>query len=200
VNRRVRDREGRPAARCSRNLADQLVGPAVVRRGEHPRQLVRRLDLLTDAEIDQLRRRSLDGGARAFLMFEALDEQLEAALIAMGLSDDLVRQRVDRKPLLAVWACLECGAVEVGRADRSWAVEDAMRRARLGEREVLAIERLLAEAWAGASPPSIDKLPTSALEELAVLVDADVDLDAVRARVGALLSGTAPGPGGGGSL
>lgn len=175
----------RPAA-CSRRLVDQLRGPYVARRGEHPKASVRRLELLTDAELDELRERRPDGSALALAMLDALDERFDASLVAAGLSDDLVRRRLTRKPILAVWVCVACGAADVGRAERSWSVDDAMRRACLGEREVLAIERLMSEAYR-ASPPSLDALSGAALHELAELVDADVDLDALRSRIETLI-------------
>ncbi len=105
-----------------------------VRRGEHPRDSVHRVDLLDDEGLDRLRARHPDRSAEAMDAAVAVDEELERALALRGI--DGAVERLPARPLLAVYVCLECGASVIASATRSWEVDRTMRETGSAERDV----------------------------------------------------------------
>lgn len=100
------------------------------------------------------------------------------------------------KPILAVFVCLACGAFEAAATTRPWPVDRAMRRAGLGERDILAVVQLIESASANPAP-ELDAISAEGLRELVALVGHDVDLVALGGRVAELaclpaLESTAP--------
>ena len=165
------------AAPCTRPLAQQAEDRSGSRRrGDHA---LRRLDLLTDAELDAYRERF---GSEALDASEVLAEGIERQRAKL---EEVVRGslegRTESRPILSVVVCLSCGVFDVARASRAWAVDRAMRRSGLGEREVLGVLALLAEA---GSDGNLDGLSAEKLRELSTLLGQDVDLESVRLRYG----------------
>jgi hypothetical protein len=158
-----------------------------VRRGEHPRGEVHRLDLLDDDALDRLRARFPTASTEAMDGAEMLDAAVDASLVARGL-DSRALGALPKRPILTVFVCLSCGSTTAARAEREWAVDRAMRLTGLGEREVAAVVRLLAEAF-GAAAPAVDRLDAVGVLELAGLVGHDVDLVSLRSRVRDLVEG-----------
>lgn len=87
--------------------------------------------------------------------------------------------RVEARPILTVVVCLSCGSFEVVRMSRAWAIDRAMRRSGLCERDVRAALALLIEAGGDGD---LDALDGERLRELHGLVGEDVDFESVRAR------------------
>lgn len=118
-------RDKRP---CELPLLRQLEGRerSTIRLGEHPRDCVRRVDLLADDLLDDLRARHPTTGEEAIDAALLLDEQLEAALERRGLG--VVELSVlPARPLLAVFVCLACGRYEIAEIARDWATDAAVR-------------------------------------------------------------------------
>lgn len=90
-----------------------------------------------------------------------------------------LERRTESRPLLTVVVCLSCGTFAIGRTTRAWAIDRAMRRSGLAEREVREVLALLIEA---GGDPNLDALDGEKLQELRGLVGEDVDLDSVRNR------------------
>lgn len=172
-------------APCTRPLRAQLVPQAPVRVGDHPREHVRRVDLLTDDELDQFRVAHGEQAEAALDLVGELETLVEERLTSAGLAADLGKLTV--RPTLSVFACLACGASDIGTDTRSGVVARAIDRTRLAERDLRRVEALLEEAWAPDPVPSLDQLPPQALLELVALTKADVDLVTLRERVGGLV-------------
>jgi hypothetical protein len=149
--------------------------------GEHPRDHVRRLELLNDAELDGFRAAHGEVAERAFDLAVELETTLETRLSELGLAVKLGKMAT--RPTLAVFVCTKCGASEVGTVVRSGVLARAIDRSKLAERDLLRVEVLLAEAWAPDAPPPLDRLPASTLMELLALASADADLETVRRQV-----------------
>lgn len=135
--RRENRRAKRAATPCSLPLVAQVDArdAATVRRGEHPRHAVKRLDLLSDLELDELRARHPASADAAMDVSLLLDGQLEQVLAARGLSPEHL-ESLPIRPLLSVFVCLACGATAVGTAQRSWEIDRAMRELGLAERDL----------------------------------------------------------------
>jgi hypothetical protein len=181
----------RKAARveqCTRTIAEQVADPSgAIRRVDHPRDALQRLDLLDDVELDQYRARHPDRSAAALdaheLLLEAFENRAqeidEAARRAL---EDRIRER----PLLTVVVCTECGRFEVCRSARRWDVDRAMRRSSVSERDLVRVAVLLAEAWAEVDehPPQLDVLTVDQINELRALIGQDVDYASLRSAYG----------------
>jgi hypothetical protein len=163
------------AARCSRPLADQATDESGSRRrSDHE---LRRLDLLSDEELDAFRARH---GTDAL---DAADELARAMEVHTAKIDEAMRvaleSRIPARPILTIVVCFECGAYEVARMKRAWPIDRAMLRSGLAERDVLALLALLIEA---GGEPDLDALDAERLRELHALVGEDVDLESIRER------------------
>lgn len=171
--------------RCQRDLAEQFQdGSGSIRRADHPRNDVARLDLLSDDLLDGYRAAHPERSAAAFELYEEIERRLDADVERLDALRDALEPRLPQRPILAIAVCLTCGQPAIVRAVRSWPIDRAMRRAGLSEREALAICALLAEAWSerGAEPPPLDALSDDDLRELRGLLGEDVDLATVRER------------------
>jgi hypothetical protein len=184
--RRKDSQEGDVLATCGHPLARQVDGRdrATIRRGEHPRASVQRLDLIDDDELDRFRALHPVAGTEAMDAALALEDGIERALVERGL--DRARLAVlPARPILAVFVCFACGASAVARTTREWEVDRAMQESGLGEREILAVRALVRESCGGAAPP-VDAFGSDALLELGGLVGQDVDLASLADRIGLL--------------
>lgn len=168
---------------CHRPLVSQVDGRdrATVRRGEHPRASVQRLDLLEDEELDRFRALHPTASADAMDGALALDDGVERALAGRGIGPAGLAT-LPARPILAVFVCFACGAWAAARTMRDWEVDRAMRGSGLGEREILAI-RSLVRAVCGDAAPAIDAFGADALLELGHLVGRDVDHSALAERI-----------------
>ena len=85
--RRKDSPEGEVLATCRHPLARQVDGRdrGTIRRGEHPRASVQRLDLLDDDELDRFRSLHPVAGTEAMDAALALEEGIEHALVERGL-------------------------------------------------------------------------------------------------------------------
>lgn len=173
---------------CSRALQEQVAdATGAIRRTDHPRSDVQRLDLLDDRTLDRFRAQH---GALADQALDAHHELLAALETRLAAVEEAARQaledRIVERPILTVFVCLSCGASDVAGAKRRWDVDRAMRRSGLAERDLLAIARLLAEAWAEvpSAPPALDAFSAEELHDLLALVGEDVDLATLRESYG----------------
>lgn len=178
-----RERKGveAEAPPCSRPLRPQLVPHAPSRTGEHPRDAVRRLDLLSNEDLDVFRAAHGDAAEAALDLAVELETTLEQHLEPLHASGALGKLR--QRPTLAVFVCQRCGASDIGTDVRSGVLARTIDRTKISERELRAVEALLMEAWAPESAPALDRLPAATLLELLALVDRDVDLGTLRIRV-----------------
>lgn len=171
---------------CRLTLVRQVDGRdrGTVRRGEHPRASVHRLDLLDDDELDRFRALHPVASIDAMDSALALEEGVERALAERGI-DSAGLAALPTRPILAVFVCFACGAWTAARATRDWEIDRAMRSSGLGEREVLAV-RSLVRASCGERAPPIDALDADALLELGHVVGRDVDHEALAERIAVL--------------
>lgn len=174
--------------RCKRLLADQVAdSTGALRRVDHPRDSVHRLDLLDDAQLDAFRVRHRERAERALDAHHMLLEAVELRVAAIEEAARVaLEDRIAERPILTVFVCLECGASDVAGAKRRWDVDRALRRTTLPERDLLAVAMLLAEAWAEVAgpPPPLDEFAATQIAELRALVGEDVDLASVRTTYG----------------
>jgi CheY-like chemotaxis protein len=170
------------AVPCSRPLSEQAEDESGSRRrGDHQ---LRRLDLLSDEELDSYRARF---GSAALDAADVLADAMETqAAQIQDLARGVLESRTDQRPVLGIFVCVSCGTHEVARTKRPWAVDRAMRRSGLPEREVRAALALLTEAEGDDHDAldALDGLDGDLLRELRGLVGQDVDVDSVRARYG----------------
>lgn len=173
--------------RCTRSIAEQLADSSgAVRRADHPRAGLHRLDLLDDDALDRYRDRYPEQATAAFeasdLLLEALDDRAAPLDDAARAIEDHVQER----PVLVVVVCSECGRFEISRSARPWDVDRAMRRSGVAERDLVRVSVLLTEAWAEVNEPAprLDTLSSTQLEELRALAGEDVDFASVRAVYG----------------
>lgn len=140
---------------------------------------MRRLDLLPDEELDAYRSRF---GSEALEASEVLAEALSVQLAQLEeRARSTLELTTEARAILTVAVCLRCGTYEVVRMQRAWAIDRAMRRSGLPEREVHAALALLLDAGATGN---LDTLDAERLRELHSLVGLDVDLESVRLRYG----------------
>jgi hypothetical protein len=184
--RRKDSPEGEVLATCRHPLARQVDGRdrGTIRRGEHPRASVQRLDLIDDDELDRFRSLHPVASTEAMDAALALEDGVERALVERGL-DGARLAVLPARPILAVFVCFACGASAVARTTREWEVDRAMEESGLGEREILAVRALVRESCGAAAPP-VDAFGRDALLELGGLVGQDVDLASLADRIGVL--------------
>ncbi len=177
--------------RPARSLAEQAVDrTGSRRRADHT---LRRLDLLSDDELDHFRAR---------FRSEALDaSELLAERVALRLGHierearKALEGRIPSRPILTIAVCLACGAHEVVRMVRPWAIDRAMMRTGLAERDVRAVIAVLAELHGDHEPERLDALTPEQLRDLLALVGQDFDAETLRAQHAARGRRAAPGHG-----
>lgn len=166
---------------CTRPLSEQWADRSgSIRRVDHPHATVARLDLLDDRRLDAFRSRHPERSERALDAVQVLADEMTRHLAALEVRAlEVLEDRTEGRPILAVVVCAECGAFEVVRTSRSWPIDRAMRRTNMSERDAHAIVALLVEA---GSDGDLDRVPVERLRELLALVGHDVDLESVRER------------------
>lgn len=96
---------------------------------------MRRLDLLSDDELDRFRALHPEASVVALDAAVVLEETLEAALHDRGLAAQL--DALPMRPVLATFVCFACGAAAIGEDARAWDVDREMQRTGRSERDVL---------------------------------------------------------------
>lgn len=121
---------------CSRTVLEQWqTQHSGARRGDHR---LRRLDLLSDDDLDDYRRRFPEA-AQALETHDELEAEMDRRMCEL-LRDRSV-ERLERtlagRPVLVVVVCVQCGAHEAVQAWRDWELDHAMRRTGRAERDLL---------------------------------------------------------------
>jgi hypothetical protein len=171
---------------CSLPLTRQVEGMerGTVRRGEHPRAQVRRVDLLSDEELDRFRETHPEASAAAMDGSLTIEETLDVVLAEKRI-DDARLAKLPMRPILTVFVCLACGTSSPARAWRAWPVDRAMRASGLAERDLVRVEALLHDML-GDRAPQLDRFDADGIIELASLLGRDIDHSSLRDRLGEL--------------
>jgi hypothetical protein len=151
-----------------------------VRRGDH---VLRRLDLLTDAELDVHWSRHGEKATTAFDTCEALAREMDKQLPELTSEARVALEaRTVERPLLSVVVCVSCGEFAIAQVSRPWPIDRAMMRSGLDEREARAALDVLKEAFTTEATSVLDRLDADQLREVRALVGEDYDVEALRER------------------
>lgn len=176
------------AGKCQRSISAQWADQSgAIRRSDHPRASLERIDLLTDDALDSYRRAYPEQSEAALEAHELLLTALATRMAEVDAAAVAALQsRTRERPILAVVVCVSCGAFEVSRGSRRWDVDRAMRRTGIAERDLMRVAMVLAEAWAEVpeAPPDLDALRSHQIRELLELAGADVDHVTLRDQYG----------------
>lgn len=164
-------------------LEQWLDRTGAVRRGDHVQ--LKRLDLLSDTELDVHWSRHGEKATTAFDTCEALAKEMDKQLPELTAEARArLEARTAERPLLSVVCCVSCGAFTIAQVSRPWPIDRAMMRSGLDEREVRAVAEVLKEAFAAEATSVLDRLDADQLREVRALVGEDFDVDALRERFG----------------